>query len=192
MAVIPKAELKCFDDYEIERAFRNLVFDGNIDCSQISEDTAKEVGLVYLGYTHPNNLDFGGEVFEAWDMKDYYLSKNKTVRTVKKVFTDEELFTHYYKLKFILNEDEISDYCKKNKLNLEELENMFFSIEENPEKIADFRRTHSIEEIQEIANKFFEIDDDKERFQFVVDNNLFGCVLEGLLIDEEEDNQDEE
>lgn len=188
LTFIPSEEVKEFSGMELQRGFRLMVYKDDISNIETSENfMEKTTGLLYLGYSKFNEINLQNSNFVKWDMKGFYESKNMVLKEKEySELTEKERFTHYYRIKWILEVSEISDYCKKNNLIESNLSELFIEVEENEEKILNFKSSHTKDEILNLYNEILEITDDDKRYEFVKEHNLIGCVLTGLMGEESE------
>lgn len=192
LVFIPKAEIKEFEELELLRAFRMMAFGNDLSILETSENfMKKQTGVLFLGKTAlGEDVNYGNEEFVKWDMRGYYTTnKIESKERFYDSLNEKARFNHYYKLKFLLELNEIDEYCKKHQLDKNDLNELFVEVEENAEKIALFRANFSKDEIKNLADEFYEITDDNERYDFVKKHDLIGCILEGLLVDEVEENE---
>jgi len=191
LTFIPSETVKSIDErLEAMRFFRLMLFgyeDQMLHIAQENEFLTHQSGLLYLGYTKEADKSIiqDNVLFDAWDMREFYMSKGKEGEAKKQplpqavTFDEKTLFTHYLNVKYAGSIQEAKEYMKANKLERLDIDSIFKSVEENAEKVLKLIAKYNERQRHELMEEFFAIPKENfdEKYEFCKKYDLIGGIL---------------
>jgi hypothetical protein len=153
-------------------------------------------GLAYLGYTKLAEVEKQNANFEEIDMLDlmkHLRSQRKNKKTLSSTspeetesgpapedLSEEDMFIHYFSIKFAGSEEEAAEYIEKNKLQ-KAYRAIMDRMEERPERVMELLQEYDEEERWNMMREFFSLPDRRAQYQWARSRGLIGALL-GIFV----------